>query len=81
MKQIILSITALLILSGAAMAGDATTTTFKDEKSPEVVAQYKTQCAKWADQNQFTGSERDAYMEDCLKDMPSIQPYGYGKDE
>jgi hypothetical protein len=52
-----------------------------DDKHPQVVAVYKAQCNDWADHNGLQGSARDAYIGNCLNEIPELIPVGYDDKE
>ena len=47
-----------------------------DENSPQVVAFYQGRCNQWADENALQGAQRDAFVANCLTDIPQVWTVG-----
>lgn len=77
MKSIMIA-AALLAAAGAANA--AQTANFgTNENSPRVQPFYQAKCKQWSSADWIQPAQREAFMQQCVKDMAAAWPVGMAK--
>lgn len=49
----------------------------QDKNDPTIMAFYDGQCARYADRNDLTGDERQAFVSNCRSSISAVFPVGY----
>ncbi len=70
-----------LICNAPAWAGDSVFAAPNTEETPAVVAAYEKQCSAWADEQKLSGTQRDDFVKNCVKEMATVWPVGYDESE
>ena len=76
MKPMMIAAT-MLAAAGAVQAGQtANFTAGESEQSPRVQAFYQEQCKQWSSADWLKPEQREAFVQQCVKDMAQAWPVG-----